>query len=110
MSGVLPVVVDVAHRPAGHGYCEVAVDAPNPFFPVGATFRGHEFHYSRVAPGRERVASAYAVKRGTGCSGGRDGLTRHNVLASYTHLHASGAAGWARDLCRRALERARTQA
>jgi cobyrinic acid a,c-diamide synthase len=110
MSGVLPITVEVTARPQGHGYCDLTVDAPNPFFPAGTSLRGHEFHYSRIVAGLDRVASAYQVARGTGCGGGRDGLTVGNVLASYTHLHASGAPAWAASLCRCAQKLRRTQA
>jgi cobyrinic acid a,c-diamide synthase len=99
MAGALPLRVDVGARPAGHGYVELAVDAENPFFPVGTTLRGHEFHYSRVVGGQDRVASAYAVRRGVGCFAGRDGLTCQNVLASYAHLHAGGIPEWGARLC-----------
>jgi cobyrinic acid a,c-diamide synthase len=108
MSGVLPVSVEMHGRPQGHGYCDVTVDAPNPFYPVGTALRGHEFHYSRVSAGLDRVTSAYAVTRGTGCGNGRDGLVVGNVLASYAHLHASGTPEWAHHLCRCALRRRRT--
>jgi len=105
MSDVLPIEIEIMPRPQGHGYCEVAVAAKNPFFPVGTVMRGHEFHYSRVIRAADRVAFAYRVNRGTGCglaSDGqpRDGMMAGNVLASYTHLHADGVAGWADNLCR----------
>ncbi|MFH0899669.1 MAG: cobyrinate a,c-diamide synthase [Pseudomonadota bacterium] len=101
-SGVLPIGIEVSSSPRGHGYCELCVDTPNPFFAVGTELRGHEFHYSHIVAGQERVASAYAVTRGTGCFGRRDGLTYRNVLASYAHLHALGAPEWAESLCRSA--------
>jgi cobyrinic acid a,c-diamide synthase len=105
MSDVLPIEVEAMSTPQGHGYCEVTVDAENPFFPLGTTLRGHEFHYSRVATGADRVTFAYRMTRGTGCGPGndgqpRDGMMAGNVLASYTHLHAAGVAGWADNLCR----------
>jgi cobyrinic acid a,c-diamide synthase len=102
MTGALPLRIDVGARPAGHGYVELEVDAENPFFPVGTSLRGHEFHYSRIVAGQDRVASAYAVRRGIGCSAGRDGLTANNVLASYAHLHAGGIPEWGAHLCRAA--------
>jgi cobyrinic acid a,c-diamide synthase len=109
MSGVLPVQVEHCARPQGHGYCDVEVDAENPFFPVGAVLRGHEFHYSRLTGGVEHLSSAYWVVRGTGCGGRRDGLVVGNVLASYVHLHASSVPSWARHLCSRASRYRRTK-
>ena len=54
MAGVLPIEVETLSTPQGHGYCDLVVDGANPFFPVGTTLRGHEFHYSRVAGGAGR--------------------------------------------------------
>jgi cobyrinic acid a,c-diamide synthase len=102
MAGALPLQVDVGARPAGHGYVDLEVDAENAFFPVGTRLRGHEFHYSRIVAGQDRVASAYAVRRGVGCFAGRDGLTANHVLASYAHLHAGGIPDWGAHLCRAA--------
>ena len=109
MSGVLPVQVELCARPQGHGYCDVEVDAENPFFPVGTVLRGHEFHYSRLTGGVDHLTSAYSVVRGTGCGGRRDGLVVGNVLASYVHLHASSVPNWARHLCGRASRYRRTK-
>jgi cobyrinic acid a,c-diamide synthase len=88
MAGVLPIDVEVCGRPQGHGYAVLRVDRPNPFFRVGQDIRGHEFHYSRLAAGGERLAAgsepatACAVLRGTGCGDGRDALVAGNVWAS----------------------------
>ena len=109
MSAVLPVCVELTGRPQGHGYCAATVDRANPFFPVGTVLRGHEFHYSRVTDGVDRITTAYAMNRGTGCGQGRDALLVGNVLASYTHLHARGVPEWARYLCRCALGHRRTR-
>ena len=106
MAGVLPIDIEVGSAPQGHGYVEVAVDAPNPFYAVGTVLRGHEFHYSRIAvapatPGIpeaqqwKRLATACTVRRGTGAIAKRDGLIVGNVWASYTHLHASATPEWA---------------
>jgi cobyrinic acid a,c-diamide synthase len=102
MAGVLPVEVTVQSRPCGHGYCEVRVEANNPFFSVGQRLRGHEFHYSTVAPAE--VDTAYVMERGTGCFDKRDGLVYKNVLASYAHLHALGSPPWSRGMVRQASQ------
>ena len=94
MAGVLPFEVEVHARPQGHGYTTLRVDRPNPFLPVGAELRGHEFHYSRIAEG-ERPETACAVLRGAGCYDGREGVLAGNVWAGYTHLHATGTPEWA---------------
>jgi cobyrinic acid a,c-diamide synthase len=98
MAGVLPIDVEVFEKPQGHGYTELLVDRPNAFFPEGTTFRGHEFHYSRVVSPLDLTDTAYEVRRGVGCSAGRDGMIVQNVLAGYTHLHSVGSPQWAYGL------------
>jgi cobyrinic acid a,c-diamide synthase len=102
LAGVLDVDVEVCPRPQGHGYAEMAADRENPFFPVGTVLRGHEFHYSRIAAGPAAADLAFEVRRGAGSLGGRDGLTRGNVLATWLHVHALGEPGWAGALVARA--------
>jgi cobyrinic acid a,c-diamide synthase len=101
MAGVLPFEVEVLARPQGHGYTTLRVDRPNPFLPLGAELRGHEFHYSRIADGA-RPETACAVLRGVGCFDGRDAVVTRNVWAAYTHLHATATPQWASALVRAA--------
>jgi cobyrinic acid a,c-diamide synthase len=96
MAGLLPLEVEVYAKPQGHGYVELLVDSPNPYYPVGLKIRGHEFHYSRITEANSLPATACSVQRGTGCSGGRDGIIAGNVWASYTHVHAAATCEWAR--------------
>ncbi len=103
MVGALPVTFRMEKRPQGHGYTELEVEGENPFFPVGAVFRGHEFHYSRIlSMPEEKTHWAYRVKRGMGVDGKRDGLCRKNVLASYSHLHSLATEEWAEALVQQA--------
>lgn len=102
MVGTFPVTFAMEKRPQGHGYTELAVEGENPFFPVGAHFRGHEFHYSRIVSLTENAHFAYRMKRGMGIDGKRDGLCRKNVLASYTHIHSLATPEWAEALVRKA--------
>jgi cobyrinic acid a,c-diamide synthase len=96
MAGVLPAVFAFGAKPQGHGYTMLEALEPNPFFKVGEALRGHEFHYTYVESLETAdVTFAFRVTRGYGFDGRHDGLCRRNVLASYTHLHASGTAGWA---------------
>jgi len=95
MANVFPVDVEAFATPQGHGYSELLVDAANPFFPQGVALRGHEFHYSRIVSDPEAVTCACAVVRGTGCFPGRDGIVSQNVMAAYTHLHATATPQWA---------------
>jgi cobyrinic acid a,c-diamide synthase len=104
MANVFPIDVEAFATPQGHGYSELRVDAPNPFFPQGDVLRGHEFHYSCIVCGSESVTSACAVLRGTGCFSGRDGLVAQNVFAAYTHLHATATPHWASGILTAAIQ------
>ncbi len=95
MTGVFPFDVEVCDSPQGHGYSELRVVAPNPFFPTGITLRGHEFHYSRIVPCAETISTACLVERGTGCFDKREFVMTNNVVATYTHMHAVGTPEWA---------------
>lgn len=95
MAEVLPIEVEVCPIAQGHGYAELVVDRPNPFFAPGTRLRGHEFHYSRITSQSTALATACAVERGTGSYPGRDGILAGNIWASYTHLHALATPEWA---------------
>jgi cobyrinic acid a,c-diamide synthase len=105
MAGVLPFDVEVCPRPQGHGYADLEVDAPNPFFSVGTVLRGHEFHYSRLVDSPSPPSTACKVLRGAGAFRGRDGLVQGSVWASYTHLHHLGSPAWSRGLVEAAARR-----
>jgi cobyrinic acid a,c-diamide synthase len=99
MAGALPVHFEFNPRPQGHGYTVLETVSRNPFYAVGQTIRGHEFHYTCVqAPMAEDLTFAFRVQRGFGFDGERDGLCRRNVLACYTHIHALGTERWAPSL------------
>ncbi len=96
MAGVLPFEVEVCARPQGHGYEELIVDCPNPYYAVGTRIRAHEFHYSRMVSAGGLPPTACEVKRGTGCFRSRDGILVQNVWASYAHVHAAATPEWAK--------------
>ncbi len=113
MSGVFPARAEFCPRPQGLGYVEAAVEEPNPFHPVGALLRGHEFHYSRcVALGE--LKPTLRLSPGVGMSGpghrakglaaegaeslaSRDGLLVRKTFAAYTHLFAPAVPHWAEN-------------
>ncbi|MEW6366800.1 MAG: cobyrinate a,c-diamide synthase [Acidobacteriota bacterium] len=104
MTGVVPVTFELGKRPMGHGYACVVADRANPYFPIGAVIRGHEFRYSFVRSAEsELIRTAFRVERGYGFDGERDGLVYRNVLASFLHIHALGCPEWAETLVRTAL-------
>jgi cobyrinic acid a,c-diamide synthase len=105
MVGALPVEFILQKKPQGHGYTILEVAESNPYYPVGETLKGHEFHYSKaVLMGKEGVKFAFKVGRGNGIDGLRDGILRKNVLGTYTHIHAAGTPMWAKSLFRKAWE------
>ena len=103
MAGVLPVIFGFGKKPHGHGYAVLETVGDNPFYPVGESVRGHEFHYTFVqSPTAEDLRFAFRVRRGHGFDGEHDGLCRGSVLACYTHVHALGTVGWAASVVRAA--------
>ncbi|UCH84629.1 MAG: hydrogenobyrinic acid a,c-diamide synthase (glutamine-hydrolyzing) [Candidatus Latescibacterota bacterium] len=102
MVGVFPVDLEMHRRPAGHGYSITRVDTQNPFYPVGTSIRGHEFHYSAPIGGGENLASCMTVDTGVGLGESRDGIFSGNTLACYTHIHSDGVPDWAPSLVSKA--------
>lgn len=100
LSGVLPVTVRMHEKPQGHGYCEATVNSENPFFDVGTTLRGHEFHYSAISDYDPRIRCSLSLSRGVGCFDKRDGLNYKNVFASYMHVHAASTPEWVAGMIR----------
>jgi cobyrinic acid a,c-diamide synthase len=99
MVGALPVTFVLEKRPQGHGYTVLETLRENPYFEVGETLKGHEFHYSKaVLEDSEKQKAVFKVLRGSGLDGERDGLCRKNLLGLYTHVHAGGNPLWARTL------------
>ncbi len=105
MVGALPITFGLQKKPLAHGYTVVEVENENPFFEQKRVFKGHEFHYSKVLEVEEQgISMAFHVRRGQGIVDNKDGICYKNVLASYTHLHATGAPEWADGLVRCAQE------
>ncbi|MGZ3494197.1 MAG: cobyrinate a,c-diamide synthase [Thermodesulfobacteriota bacterium] len=95
MVGVIPSEINLSERPEGHGYVVARVINRNPFFPVGLTLRGHEFHHSSLSP-TGPLQFAYQIERGEGIAEKKDGIVFKNLFASYVHLHALGTPEWAK--------------
>lgn len=86
MVGVFPA--EAVMRKSGFtlGYRTVESSRRSILGDVGATARGHEFHYSTLVA-RGPLQYACALRDAEGLSKGQDGLMNGNVLALYTHLH-----------------------
>ncbi|MBI5533813.1 MAG: cobyrinate a,c-diamide synthase [Deltaproteobacteria bacterium] len=98
MVGALPVETAMTPNPVGHGYVDAVVVGDNPFFPLGAEIKGHQFHYSKVISGTEHVDLVFMMSKGKGVRARHDGLCVNNVLATYVHVHAAGVPAWAEGL------------
>ncbi len=105
LAGVFPVSFGLHRKPQAHGYTELTVRGPNPFYGREEKIKGHEFRYSKVLSWNGRSDDlAFEMKRGVGFMDNRDGLVYRNVLALYTHIHALATTGWAGSLVARARE------
>lgn len=104
LAGVFPIKFGISKKPQAHGYTICRVDNRNPFYEQSTQIKGHEFRYSTVLDWKgDEGDLVLKMERGTGFSGGRDGLKHNNVLALYTHVHANGTPEWAKgfiDFCR----------
>lgn len=104
MVGIFPIVISLSNKPVGHGYVEAIVDLINPFFEVGESIKGHEFHYSYISESKSDIPTALKIIRGKGALDNRDGFVCRNVFASYMHIHSGGCTNWAKrfvEICRK---------
>jgi len=98
MVGAIGADVVMHARPVGRGYVELEPTGNAPWCAAsspGARIRAHEFHHSALQNIDPQLQFAYRVVRGHGIDGRHDGLVRHNLIASYSHLHAVGDCRWA---------------
>ncbi|SMH72184.1 cobyrinate a,c-diamide synthase [Candidatus Nitrosotalea okcheonensis] len=68
-------------------YTSAKARAKSPFSLQSKTVRGHEFHYSELDLLPKDSTFAYDMSIGIGIKDKKDGLTVHNTLASYMHVH-----------------------
>ena len=97
MVGVIPGDVAMHDRPVGRGYVILQPTAAHPWREPGTevpTLHAHEFHYSAISGLPAATRYAYAMRRGHGIDGKRDGIVHRNLLASYTHLRATAGCDW----------------
>ncbi|HQN20158.1 MAG TPA: hypothetical protein PKV86_13490, partial [Syntrophobacteraceae bacterium] len=102
MTGIFPFDAVLEKKPQGHGYTVMECVNSNPFFPEGAVIKGHEFHYSRIVGNYPAFRFVFRLLRGHGIVPGWDGICYENVLAGYSHIHATGNSDWAEAMIRNA--------
>jgi cobyrinic acid a,c-diamide synthase len=91
MAGVLPAEVRMHERYQALDHVALRAERDTLTAGAGDRLRGHEFHYSGAdVAGDARFA--FAVERGDGIDGGRDGLVEHRTLGTYCHVHPESGA------------------
>lgn len=86
MAGVLPAEASMTER-LTLGYREATTTTSTAVGPAGTTFRGHEFHYSRLQPPGE----ALTLSSRWGTAG--EGWATPTMLGTYVHHHPGGDPG-----------------
>ncbi|MEW6164848.1 MAG: cobyrinate a,c-diamide synthase [Pseudomonadota bacterium] len=98
MVGAIDGDILMHDKPVGRGYVILKPSDAHPWSghdPAGPRpIHAHEFHYSEIRGLPDDTRYAYKVERGHGVDGRRDGIVRHNMLASYTHLRATAGCDW----------------
>lgn len=99
MTGCLPGDSRMDTRLRALGYRETHTLHPSPFGPAGTVLRGHEFHYSHLAPladphavadaphGTPPAQPLWTLRDRNDAFLGPEGLCRGSVSGSYVHLH-----------------------
>jgi cobyrinic acid a,c-diamide synthase len=91
MADVLPATIRMTERHQALDHVELEAERRTVTAETGDRLRGHEFHYSDARLAAD-ASLAFSVRRGTGISEGRDGLSEYRTLGTYTHLHAESGA------------------
>ncbi|MEN6330017.1 MAG: Ni-sirohydrochlorin a,c-diamide synthase [Methanobacteriaceae archaeon] len=89
MCGIFPYHSQMTTKPQALSYVISQALEDNIILKKGETFRGHEFHYSKVEIAGPTPKFAFKVLRGRGIVSQKDGLMNKNALASYVHTHVA---------------------
>ncbi|OHC74968.1 MAG: cobyrinic acid a,c-diamide synthase [Rhodospirillales bacterium RIFCSPLOWO2_12_FULL_58_28] len=85
MAGLLPLETSFAERHLHLGYRYAALEADGPLGRAGRRFRGHEFHYARIAR-QDPGSPLFKCTDVEGIDHGPAGLTKGRVMGSFIHL------------------------
>jgi len=94
MVGVVEADTLMTPKPIGRGYVQLAPTSKHPWNDVAEQISAHEFHYSKLENIDPKTHYAYEVLRGVGVDNKRDGILKHNLLATYSHLRNVGGNRW----------------
>ena len=86
MVGFLPLRTEMKKRFQAQGYSVYRAVKECHIAGKNDVVVGHEFHYSKPEI-LGKVEYVFAVERGHGIDGKRDGILRENTLANYIHVH-----------------------
>ena len=88
LCGILPATTEMSDRVQALGYVSGESMEGSSVLPSGLSIRGHEFHYSKLISDSD-ARYIFRLSRGKGIENGKDGLTVHNVIGTYTHAYFS---------------------
>jgi len=86
MCGLLPVSTSFAEPQMTLGYREVELVTDTALGLRGQRFRGHEFHFARIAKVDDCTQGLFNARSANGDELGRAGLSRGRVFGSFIHL------------------------
>jgi len=89
MVGAVAATARTQTRLVALAYVTLEADEDTLLLRKGEQARGHEFHFSTVTMD-EPEPLVFRSLDGRGINGGRDGISRGNLLATFTHLHFAG--------------------
>lgn len=95
MAGVFPLEAAATDKPARLGYVVAVARVENPFFPLDFCFKGHEFHYARLAV---RDSGVLQKTGGTARVEESDGLVYKNSFGAAMQIYAPAVPEWAQAL------------
>lgn len=107
MAGLVPAKCIMEKKLVGMGYVTVEHLSENLLGPEGYTYRGHEFHYSRLEPTAKEFNRAFKLTRNKTGESFCEGYMQNNILATYVHLHFASDPGLAQNFaakCRKYKE------
>jgi cobyrinic acid a,c-diamide synthase len=87
MCGVLPGETTMCERLQALGYVEIETVRDSVVGRAGLRFKGHQFRYSNIEIGEQRVTRAFDVMRRRDGKSFLEGYQIDQVLGSYVHAH-----------------------
>jgi cobyrinic acid a,c-diamide synthase len=102
LAQVLPFEIEMTSKLVNFGYVTVELTHDCMLGSVGATLRGHSFHYSRIA-NDQQLDTTYRIAYSLSRREEDEGFRIANVLASYVHLHFRTSPGVAESFVNAAV-------